>query len=235
MLPHVSHAILGIGDVVFDPTNYAKNLMTVLQTAKSNANELIQIENQVKQLANQALNLHKIPMSLLNELQGAIRDYNSILQRAEGISYQLQSASAQWNQMYGSAGNVIDGLAAQWNGQVKASAANVAQMSALTDQLQATQARVGTALSLSDAASGNLDVTQATNQLIAIQIQQQAALLDLQAASARAEASFYAKMAADQDAARQRMQEWLRHDPNVLGTFRPAGQTSGGLPMPDLH
>lgn len=229
---------LGSGIPVLDAAALAKHVLTALQTAKSNINEAMMLKNQVDAYVQQARNLTKLPMSLINDIQSAMRDYRNILARCEGISYQLEQAQRQIEDMYGKGAQVagidLQAMAGQWATQVKQAALGAMQTQAIVERLQSQQVRLGAALSFSDTADGNVEVQQAGNQLLALQVEQNAALLELQAATARVEASFYAEFAASQELAKQRSERWLQRDRTALPAYQPPGQTSGGVTLPDF-
>jgi P-type conjugative transfer protein TrbJ len=98
--------------IVFDPTNYAENLTTAAQTVESVLKEaqqystqLLQYENEVKQLASigpEALNtLKNVSNVNLNNVNGYINSLNSLYGNLSGMSNQIstQFSAAQLSNM----------------------------------------------------------------------------------------------------------------------------------------
>ena len=65
MLTSPAHAQF-FGRIVYDPSNYAQNVLTAART-------LEQINNQIKQLQNQARNLASLPFNVVNRLRSNLR------------------------------------------------------------------------------------------------------------------------------------------------------------------
>src|SRR5579883_2442076 len=58
--------------IVFDPTNYAQNILTAARELQQVNNEIQMLENQATSLINQARNLASLPYSSLAQLQQQI-------------------------------------------------------------------------------------------------------------------------------------------------------------------
>jgi P-type conjugative transfer protein TrbJ len=220
--PRRGTAVFGVGDIVVDPTNLVQNSLTAIRTLQSNLNEATQIANevrmlanQVQQLANEALNLVSLPTSLLGDLQGQLRSYTTMLSQAQGLSFQVSSLAPQFARLYGTFGQparTSAGLlqqASQWTQQLRDASAAAMQVQSVWERLTGQQTQLQTALAASDRASGNLQVTQATNQLLGVLAEQQASLQQILAASSRAEASLIATQAAQDDAARANARHFM--------------------------
>src|SRR3546814_20288342 len=57
------------GGIVYDPSNYAQNVLTAARSLQAVNNQIRQIENQAQSLINQAKNLTSLPVSTLSTLQ----------------------------------------------------------------------------------------------------------------------------------------------------------------------
>ncbi|MGE3537832.1 MAG: P-type conjugative transfer protein TrbJ [Candidatus Tectimicrobiota bacterium] len=220
--PRPGAALFGVGDIVFDPTNLLQNTLTALRTLQSNLNEATQIAhqvrmvanqvqqltNQVQQLAHEAQNLATLPLSLWQDLQAQLQTYTALLHQAQGISFQLNQVPAQIAQLYATAGQPARSSAAllqqasRWTQQLQQASATAMQVQSVWERLTGQQTRLQRALTASDTAGGNLQVSQATNQLLGVLAEQQGSLQQMLAASGRAEASLLALQAAQDEAAR---------------------------------
>ncbi|MGE3538673.1 MAG: P-type conjugative transfer protein TrbJ [Candidatus Tectimicrobiota bacterium] len=213
--PRPGAALFGVGDIVFDPTNLLQNTLTAVRTLQSNLNEATQlandvrmIANQVQQLAHEAQNLATLPLSLWQDLQAELHTYTRLLQQAQGLSFQLSQIPDQMAQLYRTAGRPATSSAAllqqatRWTAQLQQASATALQAQSVWERLSGQQTRLQLALSASERAGGNLQVSQATNQLLGLLAEQQSSLQQILAASGRAEASLLALQAAQEEAAR---------------------------------
>ena len=71
--------------IVFDPTNYAQNILTAARELQQVNNEIQMLENQATSLINQARNLASLPYSSLTQLQQPFIWQCQILAQARGI------------------------------------------------------------------------------------------------------------------------------------------------------
>ena len=60
------------GGIVYDPTNYAQNVLTAARALQQINNQIQQIQNQATSLINQAKNLANLPFSSLTQLQSQV-------------------------------------------------------------------------------------------------------------------------------------------------------------------
>ena len=68
MLASPAHAF-GFGRIVYDPTNYAQNLLTAARTLEQINHQITSLQNEAQMLINQAKNLASLPYSSLQTLQ----------------------------------------------------------------------------------------------------------------------------------------------------------------------
>src|SRR3546814_10680522 len=57
------------GGIVYDPSNYAQNVLTAARTLQQINNQIQQIQNQATSLINEARNLASLPVSTIQTLQ----------------------------------------------------------------------------------------------------------------------------------------------------------------------
>ena len=68
--------------VVFDPNNYAKNVLTAARALQQINNQITSLQNQAQMLINQAHNLASLPTSVLNLLQQDLTRTQQLLAEA---------------------------------------------------------------------------------------------------------------------------------------------------------
>jgi type IV secretion system protein TrbJ len=59
--------------VVFDPNNYAQNVLTAARTLQQINKQIVSLQNQAQMLINQAKNLTTLPFSSLLQLEQSIQ------------------------------------------------------------------------------------------------------------------------------------------------------------------
>ena len=55
--------------IVFDPSNYAQNVLTAARTLEQITHQITSLQNEAQMLINQARNLASLPFSALQEIQ----------------------------------------------------------------------------------------------------------------------------------------------------------------------
>ena len=196
--------------VVFDPNNYAQNVLTAARTLQQVNNQIVSLQNQAQMLINQAKNLATLPFSSLLQLEQSILRTQQLLAQAQRIAYDIQQIDRAFSTTYASASSSVSDQALIANAQSRWQNA----MAGLQDALR-TQATV----------VGNLDTNrtemsalvtssqgaQAGNQLLALQAQQLADLTAVIAAHSRAQNLESAQHAAAQDQGREQLRRFLTH------------------------
>ena len=86
--------------IVFDPTNYAQNVLTAARELQQVNNELQMLENQATSLINQARNLANLPYSSLASLQQQISQTQQLLGQAQRIAYSVSAIDQAFSQTY---------------------------------------------------------------------------------------------------------------------------------------
>ena len=74
---------------VFDPSNYAQNVMTAARSLQQVNNQIRSLENQATSLINQAKNLASLPYSTLVTIQNSIAQTQQLLNQAQRIAYSV--------------------------------------------------------------------------------------------------------------------------------------------------
>src|SRR5262252_1168170 len=174
--------------LVYDPSNYAQN---VLQAARA----LQQINNQVTSLQNQT-------QQLLNQAQRLAYDVNQIDQafgRSYPQSYPVSTSSQQF------AGDAQT----RWQNSLAAYQDALRVQAGIVQALDTSRAETKGLLSSSQSATGILQANQAGNQLIALQTRQLVDLTALIAAQSRAQSLDGARLAANQGQARAQLDRFL--------------------------
>ena len=84
--------------IVFDPTNYAQNVLTAARELQQVNNEIQMLENQATSLINQARNLASLPYSSLAQLEQSITQTQQLLAQAQRIAYSVSTIDQAFTQ-----------------------------------------------------------------------------------------------------------------------------------------
>lgn len=201
---------------VFDPSNYAQNLQTAANTLKQINNQLTALQNQTQMLLNQARHLTSLPISLVNAIDQTFTQTQNILRNVDRIAYDVQAigqafASYQHFNASQSDQQLIALAQGRWQTSIDAFQHSLSVGATTVNNLSATQTQTGTLVSASQSAVGQLQATQAGNQLLGVQSRQLSDLTALVAAQSRAAALELARKAAAEDQAREQTSRFLNN------------------------
>ena len=201
---------------VFDPSNYAQNLQTAANTLRQINNQLTALQNQTQMLLNQARHLTSLPLSLVNAVDQTFTQTQNILRNVDRIAYDVQAigqAFASYQHFNASQSDQQLAALAQgrWQTSIDAFQHSLSVGAATVNNLSATQTQTGTLVSASQSAVGQLQATQAGNQLLGVQSRQLSDLTALVAAQSRAAALELARKAAAEDQAREQTSRFLNN------------------------
>jgi P-type conjugative transfer protein TrbJ len=187
--------------IVLDPANLVQNIMTA-------ARELEQINNQIKQLQNEAKNLTSLNFNSLGQLTAALSATNQLLQQAQGLSLNLSQMETAFARLYPTAytastsGSQMALDANQrWQNSLEALRTAAKVQSQSVQNFASDQQTLSDLVTTSQSAVGALQAMQATNQLLALQSRQAIQAQQLQVTQDRAVALEQARQVAVQERA----------------------------------
>ena len=193
---------------VFDPQNYAQNLLSAARALQQINHQIQALQNQAQMLQNMATDLS--PLREVSQLTGMVNSLTritSLMNQAQGIAFDVDSTMSAWSRAYptsrpaGTSGVTLAADAQQrWQNSMSAFQDTLKIQSQVVQNVQADTATLTKLTDQSQNATGNLAVSQATNQLIALSTKQQLQIQSLMAAQYRASALDQARNAqAEQD------------------------------------
>src|SRR6266487_5829927 len=86
--------------VVFDPNNYAQNVLTAARALQQINNQITSLQNQAQMLINQAKNLASLPYSSLQQLEQSIQRTQQLLAQARRIAYDIKQIDRAFSTTY---------------------------------------------------------------------------------------------------------------------------------------
>ena len=180
--------------IVFDPTNYAQNVLTAARELQQVNNEIQMLENQATSLMNQARNLASLPYSSLAQLEQQITQTQQLLAQAQRIAYSVSAIDQAFTQTYPqaysgstSSPQLLADAQTRWQNALAGFQDAMRVQAGVVANLSNTHTQVGALVSSSQSATGALQAAQSGNQLAALQTTQLADLTALMASIARAQ------------------------------------------------
>jgi type IV secretion system protein TrbJ len=201
--------------VVFDPNNYAQNVLTAARALQQINNQITSLQNQAQMLINQAKNLASLPYSSLQQLQSSIQRTQQLLSQAQRIAYDVQQIDHAFSTTYApaSAGAssqaLMSSAQSRWQTSVAALQDALRVQAGVVGNLDTNRIQTSALVNSSQSATGALQATQAGNQLIALQAQQLADLTATVAAQGRAQSLEAAQRTLAQDQGREQLRRFL--------------------------
>jgi type IV secretion system protein TrbJ len=201
--------------VVFDPSNYAQNVMTAAHTLQQINNQITSLQNEARMLINQAKNLASLPYSSLQSIQKSIGETQRLLNQAQRIAYDVRQIDQVFSTHYGAASasasstSLIDGAKQRWQNSLAAFQDAMRVQAGIVQSIGAARSEAGTLLASSQSAVGALQASQAGNQLLALQSKQLADVTALLASQGRAQSLELARQAEAQEQAREQMRRFI--------------------------
>lgn len=201
--------------IVYDPSNYAQNVLTAARTLEQINNQIRQLQNQATSLLNEARNLEKLPLDMLQPIQQQIRQTQQLIQQAQRMAYDVQEIQTKFEQQYKSIDltasdrALVQGAETRWQNSVAAFEDALKVQAGAVGNIEGAREAVNQLLTASQSATGALQAAQAGNQLLAIQSQQLADLTATIASLGRAQTLDAANAAAAKAQAREQLRRFL--------------------------
>ena len=208
-------AQFGLGGIVYDPTNYAQNVLTAARTLEQINNQIRMLQNQAAQLLNEARNLEQLPLSVLEPLQQQMRQTQQLLAKARGIAHDVQVIERDFGRTYrdidlsASQRQMVSGAHQRWHASVAAFEDALKVQAGATANIEGSRQAIDVLVSASQSSTGALQAAQAGNQLLALQSQQLSDLIATFAAMARAQTLDAASAAAAKAQSREQLRRFL--------------------------
>jgi type IV secretion system protein TrbJ len=202
--------------IVFDPTNYAQNLLQAARALEQIQNQVKSLQNEAQMLTNMALNLKQLDVTSLGDITAALRRIDGLMGQAEGIAFDVQETTVQLQRQfpkeYGTAtttNEAVSDALDRWHSAMDAYRHTMTVQAQVVENVQADSATLAQLVAASDSAVGSLQAQQATNQLVALSAKQQLQIQNLMAAQYRAQALDEARKAEAEQAARTATDRFL--------------------------
>lgn len=195
--------------LVFDPSNYAANVLTAARALTQINNQIQSLQNQTVALQNMAKNLQSLDYSSLGTMTSALTRIDSLMNQAQGISFDVNSTTAAFQQSYPkqyaaavTSDQLVLDARGRWANSMNAFQQTLTVQSQVVGNVQEDSGLLSDLVGASQNAVGALQAQQATNQLLALSTKQQLQIQNMMAAQYRAEALEHARAAESQEQGR---------------------------------
>jgi P-type conjugative transfer protein TrbJ len=201
--------------IVYDPTNYAQNVLQAARALEQINNQITSLQNEAQMLINQARNLASLPYSSLQRLQQSIQRTQQLLSQAQNIAFDVQQVDRAFQTTYGNASlttsdqQLIADARTRWQNTVGGLQDAMRVQAGVVGNIDTNRTQMSALVGQSQGATGALQATQAGNQILALQAQQLADLTAVVAADGRARALADAERAAAAEQGREQRRRFL--------------------------
>ncbi len=219
-------AVPASAQIVFDPSNYAQNVLTAARALQQINNQITSLANQAQMLINQAKQLASLPTSVLSQIEGNFTEMKRLMGEAERLAYNVSNIESQFSSTFQnfavgkSDAQLITSARERWQQSLSAYEHSLKAGATAVRNLDSTRTQTSTLVNTSQSAVGVLQATQAGNQLLGVQTSQLADLTSMLAAQGRANALEKSRQAAAQEQAREQFGRFLTGSSYTPATVR---------------
>ena len=217
-----AHALFGVGDIVFDPGNFAQHLLILQQHAE----QLIRLQQQVEAMETM---LADWDFSRVDETLARMQQIHGTL---DDIAGSLGDLDGRFPETWDDRDPTTSLTPAQHQWRLDRRTRNeqtIELHQQVAESMAQTQDRVAAYVQQSNAAPGQLAAQQATNELIAVQVQQLQELQALEVAALRAEMELLAEETSEAEWSAKLREEMHRSHVRSIDRLHDedAGPTNG--------
>ena len=215
MLASPAHAQFGFGRIVYDPSNYAQNVLTAARTLEQINNQITSLQNEAQMLINQARNLASLPYSSLQQLQQNVQRTQQLLGQAQNLAFEVGQIDQAFQSQYGNVSlsatdaQLVADARGRWENTVGGLQDAMRVQAGVVGNIDSNRAEMAALVGQSQGATGALQATQAGNQLLALQSQQLSDLIAVISANGRADALTEAERATAAEQGREQRRRFL--------------------------
>jgi P-type conjugative transfer protein TrbJ len=202
--------------IVYDPSNYAQNVLQAARALQQINNQITSLQNQTQMLLNQAKNLASLPYSSLQTIEQSLARTQQLLNQAQRVSYDFTQIDQAFQRLYPqgytgttSSQQLVADARERWQNSLAGYQDALKVQAGVVQNIDTTRTETDALVSSSQSAVGALQATQAGNQLIALQTKQLTDLVALIAAQSRAQSLDGARTTANQEQAREQLNRFL--------------------------
>jgi len=200
---------------VFDSANYQQNLLTAARTLKQIDQQIRQLQNEAQMLSNMDKNLKRVDFPELQKLKDNLARVDGLMKQAEGIDFGVDQLDARMAALFPKDFSGVNRSASVANAKARLEAAmasyrrTLAVQSRIAADVKDDAAVLVDVAARSTGAEGSLQAQQATNQLLTLAAKQQMQVQQMMAAAYEADMIDRARAAQSAAEARERTRRFL--------------------------
>lgn len=201
---------------VFDASNFAQNLLQASRALQQINNQIQSLQNQAQMIANMGKNLSSLNASQLGTMISALTQIGSLMNQGSGIAFNVGATNTAFAQTYPqdypnttTDATLLSDAHKRWQDAMAAFLQAMQVQAQIAQNVQSDSATLANLVNASQGAEGNLQVTQAGNQLLALSTKQQLQIENLMAAQYRATALEEARNAEAEEEGRAAFQQFM--------------------------
>jgi P-type conjugative transfer protein TrbJ len=186
-----------------DPANLVQNTLTAIRTMEMINNQINQLQNEAQMLVNQGRNLASLPFNVVNRLRMNLVTTERLIAQAKGLAFEVQGMDAEFARLYPqqyaatvSGNQMYQDAHQRWQNTLGGLQTAMQMQAQVSQNLSEDEGVLADLVERSQSATGALQATQATNQLLALQAKQSIQAQQLQLTQGRATALELARQAA---------------------------------------
>ena len=203
-------------DVVYDPWNYQQNLLTAARELQNIQNQVRQLTNEANMLANMDQNLLKLDGSIAQDVQSNLTQIQRLMNQGRGLALRVTETEQTYQRLFPKDyqqsfnGNERLHQAKQRWELTRASFGRALNLQAqVSENVESDLLQLKNLMTKSQNARGALEVQQVGNELTSLKVKQAMQLQSLIAAQYRAESLNKARGVSEQEEARLRFKSFL--------------------------
>src|SRR5712671_2562991 len=158
--------------VVYDPSNYAQNVLQAARALQQINNQVTSLQNQTQMLLNQVRNLTSLPYSALQTIDQSIVRTQQLLNQAQRLAYDVNQIDQAFTRSYPqsypastSPQQLAGDAQTRWQNALAAYQDALRVQAGVVQGLETSRSQTSGLLSSSQSATGLLQANQAGNQL----------------------------------------------------------------------
>lgn len=201
---------------VIDPTNLIQNTLTAIRTLEQVNNQVRQLQNEAQMLINQGRNLASLDFNAVNRLRSTLATTERLIAEAQGLAYDVADMDRQFARLYPreyavtiSGSRMAQDARERWRHALDGLHTAMRMQAQVSRNLSEDEGVLTDLVGRSQSATGALQAMQATNQLLALQAKQAIQAQQLQLTQDRAASLELARQAAATERAREVRRRFL--------------------------
>ncbi len=204
------------GLTVFDPLNYEQNLLTAVRTLESIQNQVRQLQNQAQQLLRMDLHLQPLSGSIGTDLQTTLGQLRARIGEGDALALKVRETDAAFERLYPktfaetvSSDDLLRAARSRWE-EAHAGFRRASMLQGqVAESIDGDGRLLDRVLLRSQSSVGTLQVGQAGNELTALNVKQALQLQALLAAQHRADSADRLRSIVAEEEARQRFRSFI--------------------------